>query len=801
MTDTADFVCPICNLVLREPSVVGCCEATFCQSCIQKWKLNKGECPSCGSEAFTVVPDENLKRELLKSSVRCREHAYGCKWIGKLQNYEEHLNSNPPRDTFFKGCEYVEIKCPYCSELKKRLFRKDVLVHCAKMHTSAYLTFTMKEYEKKFEAKCDHLERKIKDVGMSQSTDIVKRQKDMQECAERVEDGLKELKMYEESREREKFKEIEQLKEEMERIESQSNKHRQQREEREQLEHRKLNDLQQRNDNIVGLLKQLKQQVEKLEHKMRVQLQENEKMQSRMKDSERIQLAQLNEKLLEMKSLQGDDKKVEKLEKDLMEKVELGDKDSQDRLEKHREEVDQAMKEWMKEVEKKFSCSDEERKENRRGAEEDINKKLNELRKEMQRGLEEVGTVRQKELEQFDDRQKRLEKKMDELLLPTEKESQHNGMISELTESVTQLRSNDEVRKKGLVEHERRLKEVEKVLSGGIDKLWQEESEKRNSEIRQRAQEEKESMLNQFKEEMKPLQHCRDELGKHEKELERLKVDIQGLKEVRQEETEKYKSEIDRQAKDKMDSDRQKVIKEMDSKLNQSIEQLKELVKEAVDKHKDQQQELEKYRSEVKAVDKQLKKVKEDVDKLPEDKLKILERRMEEQDDKQKKVEKKIEVLVSPSQSTGPVVLTMHNYDHYRSCGADWFSSGFYTHGRGYKICLGISAKGYGKGEGNHISVYLHVMGGEFDAHLKWPFKGQITVQLVSQKGVKRHYAKTITFDDKKTARPTTRVAEGERNAVGCGFEKFISHHEIERSSCCIHDSLQFEITKVVIDH
>ena len=49
-------------------------------------------------------------------------------------------------------------------------------------------------------------------------------------------------------------------------------------------------------------------------------------------------------------------------------------------------------------------------------------------------------------------------------------------------------------------------------------------------------------------------------------------------------------------------------------------------------------------------------------------------------------------------------------------------------------MCLSIHSNGWSKGKGTHVGVVVHMMKREFDSHLKWPFKGEITVELVDQK-------------------------------------------------------------------
>lgn len=48
-------------------------------------------------------------------------------------------------------------------------------------------------------------------------------------------------------------------------------------------------------------------------------------------------------------------------------------------------------------------------------------------------------------------------------------------------------------------------------------------------------------------------------------------------------------------------------------------------------------------------------------------------------------------------------------------------------------MCVHVCANGYGECKGTHVTVSVQLMKGEFDDQLKWPFRGQIIVQLLSQ--------------------------------------------------------------------
>ena len=61
------------------------------------------------------------------------------------------------------------------------------------------------------------------------------------------------------------------------------------------------------------------------------------------------------------------------------------------------------------------------------------------------------------------------------------------------------------------------------------------------------------------------------------------------------------------------------------------------------------------------------------------------------------------------------------------------YSAPFYTSRHGYKLCLRLYMDGDGSGKGNHLSFFLTIMRGEFDALLPWPFKQTVSLILLDQ--------------------------------------------------------------------
>ena len=103
----------------------------------------------------------------------------------------------------------------------------------------------------------------------------------------------------------------------------------------------------------------------------------------------------------------------------------------------------------------------------------------------------------------------------------------------------------------------------------------------------------------------------------------------------------------------------------------------------------------------------------------------------------------------------------------------------FYTHSHGYCMCIRVYTNGHGSGEGTHVSIFTCLMQGPYDDHLKWPFIGEITIQIVNQAGDHSHVEDTIPYNDETVDIYAGRVI-GEERANGWGFQKFLAHTDLE---------------------
>ena len=150
-----------------------------------------------------------------------------------------------------------------------------------------------------------------------------------------------------------------------------------------------------------------------------------------------------------------------------------------------------------------------------------------------------------------------------------------------------------------------------------------------------------------------------------------------------------------------------------------------------------------------------------------------------------------------------PLIIEMDNFDNKKKQNTEWYSPPFYSHFGGYQMCLCVYANGSGDSKGTHVSAYIHLMKGENDDNLKWPFRGTITVTLLNQLQPIYHHLDTAQFANEISPNPTIRVMKG--RGTGRGRHKLISHNDLkyneEKNSCYLKgDALYFRIDSVEVE-
>ena len=135
---------------------------------------------------------------------------------------------------------------------------------------------------------------------------------------------------------------------------------------------------------------------------------------------------------------------------------------------------------------------------------------------------------------------------------------------------------------------------------------------------------------------------------------------------------------------------------------------------------------------------------------------------------------------IEPQVSVAPFEFTLNNFRQLQERDSVIYSPAFYTHKKGYKMCLKIIPNGLREAKSTHVSIFSHLMPGLFDACLNWPFNGTISIEIVNQLRDDRHCKMELSYKGRlqSLAGP---VVEQERSDAW-GFSKFISHNQLARN-------------------
>jgi len=146
-----------------------------------------------------------------------------------------------------------------------------------------------------------------------------------------------------------------------------------------------------------------------------------------------------------------------------------------------------------------------------------------------------------------------------------------------------------------------------------------------------------------------------------------------------------------------------------------------------------------------------------------------------------------------------PVVMGMNDFAKHRRNRMQWFSAPFFTHTRGYQLCLCVMAAGHKDTQkGNHVSVLIAVMKGPHDSQLPWPMEGVVHIHLLNQLNSEHdlNHCMTITLPDsplfpfdstlRVTEEGSMKTPMGLMSSVGMGSHNFISLEKFTNvtSSC-----------------
>ena len=120
-------------------------------------------------------------------------------------------------------------------------------------------------------------------------------------------------------------------------------------------------------------------------------------------------------------------------------------------------------------------------------------------------------------------------------------------------------------------------------------------------------------------------------------------------------------------------------------------------------------------------------------------------------------------------------------------------STPFYTENYGYKLKLLMYPNGTGLGTNTHLSVYIVVMKGEYDAILPWPFDKKVKFTLIMNQ--REHAGKRGNFTRQMVADnvPNFQRPTEEENVL-LGITQFISHEKLDSNLYIVDDTLFLQV-------
>ena len=140
--------------------------------------------------------------------------------------------------------------------------------------------------------------------------------------------------------------------------------------------------------------------------------------------------------------------------------------------------------------------------------------------------------------------------------------------------------------------------------------------------------------------------------------------------------------------------------------------------------------------------------------------------------------------------------IVLDGFEKHKKSNDIWFSPPFYTHLGGYRMALRVDANGYGDEMGTHVSVFVSLMRGVFDDLLKWPFHGDVTIQL--KKTDPPHYQMILPLNDDTPSKSVCKPTK-ERNDEGLGYGQYISHADLYAGGYLKDDKLVFCVSNIVV--
>ena len=152
--------------------------------------------------------------------------------------------------------------------------------------------------------------------------------------------------------------------------------------------------------------------------------------------------------------------------------------------------------------------------------------------------------------------------------------------------------------------------------------------------------------------------------------------------------------------------------------------------------------------------------------------IKSLEEKLEELEDL-------CSITLTSRMGSYPVTIVLRDFSTWQILNTEWSSPSFYF--KGYKLCLSAFVNGDpAKNVNGYLTLYVHLMKGEDDNKLSWPFHQTVTLELLHPDPSQTNKKEVLSFNSRTDTKYTKRVV-GQKQAKGWGYPDFIPHFELNK--------------------
>ena len=156
--------CPICLFPFRDPHLVSCCGAKYCEPCIGRVKVAGQPCPLC-KQKFNTMLDRSFQRKVLELKVRCPQKNDGCQWVGELRHIVYHEKEK---------CEWAVVSCSYRCGARgpRRLMEEHEHHNCPQRPIDVKLEYFMKMMEERHNKEMAAVKEELKSQRQAHTVEI-----------------------------------------------------------------------------------------------------------------------------------------------------------------------------------------------------------------------------------------------------------------------------------------------------------------------------------------------------------------------------------------------------------------------------------------------------------------------------------------------------------------------------------------------------------------------------------------------------------------------------------------------------